>query len=99
LHTCDVRHSSILLCGLHLYEEPSVRSRFDPIRSGIDEEVIVGDVKFTCEEVTSRGLSSTAVLITGYRHEFTRGVLRALGSLILVGILALLVSFGISVLF
>ena len=41
-------------------------------------------------EVTSRGLSSTAVLITGYRHEFTRGVLRALGSLILVGILALL---------
>ena len=27
-----------------------------------------------------------AVLITGYRHEFTRGVLTALGSLIFVGI-------------
>jgi threonine/homoserine/homoserine lactone efflux protein len=37
--------------------------------------------------------------MTGYRHEFTRGVLTALGSLIVVGILALLVSFGVSVLF
>jgi hypothetical protein len=70
-----------------------------PIRSGIDEEVIMGDAEFTSGEMTSRGLSSTAVLITGYRHEFTRGVLRALGSLILVGTLALLVSFGVSVLF
>ena len=55
--------------------------------------------KFTGGEVTSRGLSSMGVLITGYRHEFTRGVLPALGSLLLVGILALLVSFGVSVLF
>ena len=47
----------------------------------------------------SRGLSSTAVLITGYRNEFTRGVLTALGSLVVVGILALLVAFGVSVLF
>ena len=71
-----------------------------PHRSGIDEEVIMGaSAKFTSGEVTSRGLSSTAVLITGYRHEFTRGVLTALGSLVLVGILALLVSFGVSVLF
>ena len=45
------------------------------------------------------GLSSTAVLITGYRNEFTRGVLTALGSLVVVGILALLVAFGVSVLF
>jgi threonine/homoserine/homoserine lactone efflux protein len=55
--------------------------------------------KFTGGEVTSRGLSSTAVLITGYRNEFTRGVLTALGSLVVVGILALLVTFGVSVLF
>jgi hypothetical protein len=40
-----------------------------------------------------------AVLITGYRHEFIRAVLTALGLLIVVGILALLVSFGVSVLF
>ena len=90
---------SILVFGLLLHEEASVRSRFDPIRSGIDEEVIMGDAEFTSGEMTSRGLSSTGVLITGYRHEFTRGVLRALGSLILVGILALLVGFGVSVLF
>ncbi len=55
--------------------------------------------KFTSGEVMSRCPSSRAVLITGYRHEFTRGVLTALGSLIVVGILALLVSFGVSVLF
>jgi threonine/homoserine/homoserine lactone efflux protein len=55
--------------------------------------------KFTSGEVTSRALSSTAVLITGYRNEFTRGVLTALGSLVVVGILALLVAFGVSVLF
>ena len=54
--------------------------------------------KFTSGEATSRGLSSTAVLITGYRNEFTRGVLAALGSLVVVGILALLVTFGVSVL-
>jgi hypothetical protein len=52
--------------------------------------------KFT-REVTSRGLSSTAVLIMGYRNEFTRGVLMASGSLIAVGILALFVGFGASV--
>jgi hypothetical protein len=51
--------------------------------------------KFT-REVTSRGLSSTAVLIMGYRNEFTRGVLTASGSLIAVGILALFVAFGVS---
>jgi hypothetical protein len=51
--------------------------------------------KFASGEVRSRGLSSTAVLITGYRHEFTRGVLTALGLLILVGMLALLLSFGV----
>jgi hypothetical protein len=45
--------------------------------------------KFTSGEATSRGLSSTAVLITGYRNEFKRGVLTALGSLVVVGILAL----------
>ena len=43
--------------------------------------------------------SSTAVLITGYRNEFTRGVLTSLGSLVVVGILALLVSFGVGILF
>jgi threonine/homoserine/homoserine lactone efflux protein len=59
----------------------------------------MGASKFSSGEVTSRGLSSMAVLITGYRHEFTRGVLTALGSLIVVGVLALLVSFGVSVLF
>jgi hypothetical protein len=32
--------------------------------------------KFT-REVTSRGLSSTAVLIMGYRNEFTRGILKS----------------------
>jgi hypothetical protein len=75
-------------------------ARFDPVGLALDEEVIMSaSAKFASGEVTSRGLSSTAVLITGYRHEFTRGVLTALGSLILVGILALLVSFGISVLF
>jgi hypothetical protein len=52
--------------------------------------------KFT-REVTSRDLSSTAVLIMGYRNEFTRGVLMASGSLIAVGILALFVGFGASV--
>jgi hypothetical protein len=51
--------------------------------------------KFTSGEVTSRGLSSTAVLITGYRREFTRCVLTASGLLILVGMLALLLSFGV----
>jgi threonine/homoserine/homoserine lactone efflux protein len=55
--------------------------------------------KFTSEEVTPRGLSSMAVLITGYRNEFTRGVLAALGSLTVVAIVALLVSFVVSVLF
>jgi threonine/homoserine/homoserine lactone efflux protein len=55
--------------------------------------------KFTSGEVTSRGLSSTSVLITGYRNEFARGVLVALGSLFVVGISALLVAFGVSVLF
>jgi hypothetical protein len=71
-----------------------------PHRPGIDEEVIMGaPVKFTSGEVASRGFSSTAVLITGYRHEFTRAVLTALGLLIVVGILALLVSFGVGVLF
>ena len=55
--------------------------------------------EFTSGEVTSRELSSTAVRITGYRHEITRGVLTALGSLVLVGMLTLLVSFGVSVLF
>ena len=55
--------------------------------------------KLTSGEVTSRGLSWMAVLLTGYRHEFTRAVLTALGLLIVVGILALLVSFGVSVLF
>ena len=55
----------------------------------------MGASKFTSGEVTSRGLSSMAVLITGYRHEFTRGVLTALGLLILVGMLALLLSFGV----
>ena len=54
--------------------------------------------KFTSGEATSRGLSSTAVLITGHRNEFTRGVL-TLASLVVVGILALLVAFGFSVLF
>ena len=68
-----------------------------PDRSGIDEEVIMGaSAKFASGEVTPRGLSSTAVLITGYRHEFTRCVLTALGLLILVGMLgALLLSFGV----
>ena len=71
-----------------------------PHRSVIDEDVIMGaSAKFTSGEVTSRGLSSTAVLITAHRNEFTRGVLTALGLLIFVGILALLVSFGVSVLF
>ena len=48
--------------------------------------------EFTSGEATSRGLSSMAVLITGYRREFTRGVRTALGWIIVVGILALLVS-------
>ena len=55
--------------------------------------------KFTNGEVMSRGPSSTALLIMGYRNEFTRGVLKASGSLIALGILALLVSFGVSILF
>jgi hypothetical protein len=54
--------------------------------------------KFT-REVTSRGPSSTALLIMGYRNEFTRGVLKASGSLIALGIVALLVSFGVTILF
>jgi hypothetical protein len=36
----------------------------------------------------TRGPSSTALLIMGYRNEFTRGVLTASGSIIVVGILA-----------
>jgi hypothetical protein len=81
---------SISLCELLLLEEPS-------LRGSTDEEVIMGaSDKFT-REVTSRGLSSTAVLIMGYRNEFTRGVLMASGSLIAVGILALFVGFGASV--
>jgi hypothetical protein len=54
--------------------------------------------KFT-REVTSRGLSSTAVRIMGYRNEFTRGVLKASGSLLALGTIALLVSFGVTILF
>jgi hypothetical protein len=54
--------------------------------------------KFT-REVTSRGLSSTAVLIMGYRNEFTRGILKAAGSFLALGILALLVSLGVTILF
>ena len=47
----------------------------------------------------TRGPSSTALLIMGYRNEFIRGVLKASGSLISLGIVALLVSFGVTILF
>jgi hypothetical protein len=50
-------------------------------------------------EVTLRGPSSTALLIMGFRNEFTRGVLKASGSLIALGIVAVLVSFGVTMLF
>jgi threonine/homoserine/homoserine lactone efflux protein len=55
--------------------------------------------KLTSGAAMTRGPSSTALLIMGYRNEFTRGVLTASGSIIVVGILALLVSFGVSILF
>jgi len=61
--------------------------------------IMCASAKFTSGEAASRGLSSTAVLITGHPNEFTRGVLTALASLVVVGILALLVAFGVSVLF
>jgi hypothetical protein len=53
--------------------------------------------KLTSGAAMTRRPSSTALLIMGYRNEFTRGVLTASG--IVVGILALLVSFGVSILF
>jgi hypothetical protein len=55
--------------------------------------------KVTNGQVVSRGPSSKALLIMGYRSEFTRGVLKASCSLIALGILALIVSFGVSILF
>ncbi len=55
--------------------------------------------KLTSGAAMTRRPSSTALLIMGYRNEFTRGVLTASGSIIVGGILALLVSFGVSILF
>jgi hypothetical protein len=43
--------------------------------------------KLTSGAAMTRRPSSTALLIMGYRNEFTRGVLTASGSIIVVGIL------------
>jgi hypothetical protein len=46
----------------------------------------------TSGDVRSRGLSWPALVITGYRNEFTRGLLAATCLLIAVAILVLLAS-------
>ena len=80
---------SIALCELLIFEEPSFRRRFDHVR--------------VCQIYKRRSGVARSVIDGranhGHRNEFTRGVLTALASLVVVGILALLVAFGVSVLF
>jgi hypothetical protein len=59
----------------------------------------MGENEFTSGDVRSHGLSWPALVITGYRNEFTRGLLTATCSLIAVAILVLLASVVMSLLF
>jgi hypothetical protein len=56
-------------------------------------------MRLTSGDVRSRGLSWPALVITGYRNEFTRGLLTATCWLIAVAILMLLASVVMSLLF